>query len=159
VQNPLRVNAQRLWARHLASGLNASISRGTGLLARGISRLNPCKGWGRLPRLDNYKPPGNDWVYIVECSSECCDNAEVGDSEVEAAQLWNGANPIRVETCRSLNPAVCLEPESLVYGTTSPGKFLCSRGAVFPGIGVKISPFFGDLVPFETAFQTFGRRR
>jgi hypothetical protein len=62
-------------------------------LAMGMPRLHPCRWCGHLPRTDKYQPLGGDWVYTVECSSPTCDNAEVGDSEEEAAQLWNWANP------------------------------------------------------------------
>ena len=32
-------------------------------------------------------------VYLVECSSKDCDNAEFGDTPEEATRLWNFANP------------------------------------------------------------------
>jgi hypothetical protein len=58
-----------------------------------MSRLNPCKRCGGLPRFDQFKPPSSDWVYLVECSAKDCDNAEVGDTPQEAAHLWNFSNP------------------------------------------------------------------
>jgi hypothetical protein len=48
---------------------------------------------GGLPRIDKFKPPASAWVYLVECSSKDCDNAEFGDTPEEAARLWNFANP------------------------------------------------------------------
>jgi len=45
-----------------------------------------------LPRIHKFKPPASDWVYLVECSSTDCDNAEFGDTSEEAARLWNFAN-------------------------------------------------------------------
>jgi len=58
-----------------------------------MSRLNLCKLCGGLPRIDKFKPPASDWVYLVECSSKDCDNAEFGDTLEEATRLWNFANP------------------------------------------------------------------
>jgi len=58
-----------------------------------MSRLNLCKLCGGLPRIDKFKPPASDWVYLLECSSKDCDNAEFGDTPEEAARLWNFANP------------------------------------------------------------------
>ena len=60
---------------------------------RPMSRLNLCKLCGGLPRIDKFKPPASDWVYLVECSSKDCDNAEFGDTPEEATRLWNFANP------------------------------------------------------------------
>ena len=57
-----------------------------------MSRLNLCKLCGGLPHIDKFKPPASDWVYLVECSSKDCDNAEFGDTPEEATRLWN-ANP------------------------------------------------------------------
>ena len=56
-------------------------------------RLNPCRLCGNAPCLDRFKPLASDWVYVVECSSSSCDNAECGDSPEEAARLWNLSNP------------------------------------------------------------------
>ena len=58
-----------------------------------MSRLNLCRLCGGLPRIDKFKPPASDWVYLVECSSKDCDNAEFGETPEEAARLWNFANP------------------------------------------------------------------
>jgi hypothetical protein len=55
--------------------------------------LNRCRLCGNLPRLDRFQPPDSDRVYLVECNSPDCDNAECGDSPQEAARLWNFANP------------------------------------------------------------------
>ena len=60
---------------------------------RPMSRLNLCKLCGGLPRIDKFKPPASDWVYLVECSSKDCDNAEFGDTPEEATRLWNFASP------------------------------------------------------------------
>ena len=46
-----------------------------------------------LPRIDKFKPPASDWIYLGECSSKDCDNAEFGDTPEEATCLWNFANP------------------------------------------------------------------
>jgi hypothetical protein len=58
-----------------------------------MSRLNLCKLCGGLPRIDKFKPPACEWIYLVECSSKKCDNAEFGDTQEEAIRLWNFANP------------------------------------------------------------------
>jgi hypothetical protein len=58
-----------------------------------IIHLNRCRLCGTLPQLDRFQPPASDWVYVVECSSPGCDNAECGDTPEEAARLWNFANP------------------------------------------------------------------
>ena len=75
-----------------------------------MNRLNPCRLCGGLPRVDQFQPPASDWVYLVECSSQGCDNAEFGDTPEEAARCWNFANPIGRATCRSANlpPNPCL---------------------------------------------------
>ena len=65
-----------------------------------MSRLNLCKLCGGLPRIDKFKPPASDWIYLVECSSKDCDNAEFGDTPEEATCLWN-LTPIGTGTCRS----------------------------------------------------------
>jgi hypothetical protein len=52
-----------------------------------MSRLNPCRLCRGLPRLDRFQPPASEWVYLVECSTQDCDNAEFGDSPEEAARL------------------------------------------------------------------------
>ena len=56
-------------------------------------RLRPCRRCRCLPRTDRYRLPEGGWVYAVECGSPTCANAEVGDTEEEAAQLWNWAKP------------------------------------------------------------------
>ena len=55
--------------------------------------LNPCRLCGNAPCLDRFKPLASDWVYLVECSSSSCDNAECGDSPEDVARLWNVSNP------------------------------------------------------------------
>ncbi len=70
---------------------NRKIAAGT--VERSMSRLNLCKLCGGLPRIDKFKPPASDLVYLVECSSKDCDNAEFGETPAEAARLWNFANP------------------------------------------------------------------
>jgi hypothetical protein len=58
--------------------------------------LNRCRWCGNAPRLDRYRPLfGDDWVYVVECSSRGCVNAECGDTPEEAARPWNFSNPDR----------------------------------------------------------------
>jgi hypothetical protein len=56
-------------------------------------RLNPCRLCGNAPRLDRFQPPASGWVYVVECSSKGCANAECGDTPEDAARLWNFSNP------------------------------------------------------------------
>src|SRR5689334_8535945 len=56
-------------------------------------RLHPCRRCRCQPRTDEYPLSWDAWVYVVECSAPECDNAEVGDTEEEAAQFWNWANP------------------------------------------------------------------
>jgi hypothetical protein len=58
-----------------------------------IIDLNRCRLCGSRPRLDRFKPPASDWVYLVECSAPHCDNAECGDTPEDAARLWNFSNP------------------------------------------------------------------
>ena len=82
------------WGRRMPNQLairTAGLRRNT--VKPSMSRLNLCKLCGGLPRIDKFKPPASDWVYLVECSSKDCDNAEFGDTPEEAARLWNFANP------------------------------------------------------------------
>jgi hypothetical protein len=58
-----------------------------------ITRLNPCRLCRNPPHLDRFQPLASGWVYVVECSSKDCDNAECGDTPEEAARLWNFSNP------------------------------------------------------------------
>jgi hypothetical protein len=41
--------------------------------------LNRCRLCRNPPRLDRFQLPGSGWVYVVECSSKDCDNAECGE--------------------------------------------------------------------------------
>ena len=69
-----------------------------------MSRLNLCKLCGSLPHSDKFKPPASDWVYLVECSSKDCDNAEFGDTPEEATRASGTLlTPIGTGTCRSDN--------------------------------------------------------
>ena len=71
-----------------------------------MSRLNLCKLCGSLPRIDKFKPPASDWVYLVECSSKDCDNAEFGDTRKKPLASGTLLTPIGTGTCRSDNETV-----------------------------------------------------
>jgi hypothetical protein len=71
-----------------------------------MSRLNLCKLCGGLPRIDKFKPPASDWVYLVECSSKDCDNAEFGDTRKKPLASGTLLTPIGTGTCRSDNETV-----------------------------------------------------
>src|SRR5258705_13222970 len=71
-----------------------------------MSRLNLCKLCGGLPHIDKFKPPASDWVYLVECSSKDCDNAEFGDTRKKPLASGTLLTPIGTGTCRSDNETV-----------------------------------------------------
>ena len=76
-----------LWLEKIILFLNAGQRPCFYLRKPSMSRLNPCRLCRGLPRLDRFQPPASEWVYLVECSTQDCDNAEFGDSPEEAARL------------------------------------------------------------------------
>src|SRR5258705_9444244 len=77
-----------------------------------------------LSHIDKFKPPASDWVYLVECSSKDCDNAEFGDTRKKPLASGTLLTPIGTGTCRSDNETVA---------SFCPAKLSASRSNGSPG--------------------------